>query len=168
MTCEEIRTVLDEALDERTPELAAAVVDHLEGCSRCRERWSELEALSGLLRDRPRVALPAEALDDVWRRTIQAGVDDPRTRAGFRRLAAAVLATAVVGTTLYFVFAPPARHAPTAAELARAEAQADLVLGYAARALAATRTAATDRVLASKVSPAVRGIAASHPARRSR
>jgi 2-keto-4-pentenoate hydratase/2-oxohepta-3-ene-1,7-dioic acid hydratase in catechol pathway len=42
----------------------------------------------------------------------------------------------------------------------------ELVFGYTARALAATRSAATDRVLASRVSPAVRGLAAPHAPRR--
>jgi hypothetical protein len=60
---------------------------------------------------------------------------------------------------------PPPR-GPSAVELARASAQADLVFGYTARALAAARIAATDRVLASEVSPAVRGLAASHAPRR--
>jgi hypothetical protein len=41
-----------------------------------------------------------------------------------------------------------------------------MVFGYTARALAATRTATTDRILASKVSPAVRGVAGTHPSRR--
>jgi hypothetical protein len=84
---------------------------------------------------------------------------------GYLRLAAAVVVTGVSMATLYYVFAPPPVD-PRARELAHATAQAELVLGYTAKALAATRNATADRVLASKVSPAVRGEVAPEPRRR--
>ena len=86
-------------------------------------------------------------------------VDGPRT---FTQVLVIGLSTA----TLYLTFAPrPHAQSPSAVELSRAAAQAELVFGYTARALAASRNAATDRVLALKVSPAVRGGSSSHPPR---
>jgi len=46
---------------------------------------------------------------------------------------------------------------PSQEEILRAEAQADLVFGYTAKALAKTRDAAEDRVIVDKIVPAVRG-----------
>jgi len=65
--------------------------------------------------------------------------------------------TGVSLSTLWLLRGPSAPPGPTAAEMARAEAQADLVLSYTARALSATRKAATRDVVGAKVSPAVRG-----------
>jgi hypothetical protein len=61
-----------------------------------------------------------------------------------------VLSTA----SLYFVFAPPRPPGPSSVELARV--RPPRWYSYTARALAATRDAAADRALASKVAPAVR------------
>jgi anti-sigma-K factor RskA len=114
----------------------------------------------------PRAPLPPDALDTVWQRTVLAPRGAATPAAGYWRLAAAaVLVTALSTTTLYFVFTPVRSPEPSVVELARATAQAEMVFGYTARALAATRSAAADRVLAAKVSPAVRGRAALHPAR---
>lgn len=172
MTCEQIRPLIHEAHDERAETLPEPVVRHLAACGACREIADDLDALSRALRALPLVPLPADALDVVWRKTIHA----PSMRstrltmaAGFWRLAAAaVFVTALSATTLYFVFAPVQPPGPSVVELARASAQADMVFGYTARALAATRVAAADRVLALKVSPAVRGLTTTHPSRRNR
>jgi predicted anti-sigma-YlaC factor YlaD len=170
MTCEEIRRRIHEAHDDHlVGALPEPVRTHIAGCGACREFNEDLESLSRALRALPRAPLPADALDAVWRETVDAPPRALSTLAGFRRLAAAaVFVTALSATTLYFVFAPVRPPQPSVVELARASAQAEMVFGYTARALAATRDAATDRVLASKVLPAVRGVAASHPSRRPR
>jgi len=172
MTCEEIRRLIHEVHDDRAGTLPEPVVRHLAACRACREFADDLDALSRALRALPLVPLPADALDAVWRGTIHAPsmTSTPLTMtAGFWRLAAAaVFVTALSATTLYFVFAPVQPPGPSVVELARASAQADIVFGYTARALAATRVAAADRVLASKVSPAVRGVPAARPSRRNR
>jgi predicted anti-sigma-YlaC factor YlaD len=166
MTCEETRRHVHEAHDgaEALPEPARA---HIAACSACREFEHDLASLTDALRAIPLAPLPPDALDRVWRETIHAQRRAAWTTMGSRRLAAAaVVLTALSTASLYFVFAPARPPGPSPVELARASAQAEMVLGYTARALAATRDATADRVLASKVSPAVRGVAASHPPRR--
>lgn len=168
MTCEELRRHIHEGLDDGSmgtlPELVSS---HLATCCACRDFKDDLESLSHALRALPRVPLPPEALDAVWRETIHARPVGFAAPAGFWRLAAAASFVAALSTaTLYFVFAPAPPPGPTAVELARAYAQAEMVFGYTARALAATRDATTDRVLASRVSPAVRSANASQPSRR--
>ena len=168
MTCDDVREKIHEAHDDGDASgLSGPVRAHLAGCTACREFHDDLDTLSHALRAMPRAPLPPEALDSVWHETVLARRGAPPSVAGIWRLAAAaVLVTAFSATTLYFVFTPVRSPEPSVVELARASAQADLVFGYTARAFAATRSAAADRVLASKVSPAVRGLTASHPARR--
>ena len=168
MTCEQIRLHIHEAYDDdNLGALPEAVRAHLAACGACRDFTDDLESLSHALRALPRVPLPPNALDAVWRETIHARPGGLPTSAGFWRLAAAASFVAALSTaTLYFVFAPAPPPRPSAVELARASAQAEMVFGYTARALAATLDATTDRILASKISPAVRGAAASHPSRR--
>ncbi len=167
MTCEELRLHIHEAQDDGgVGALPEIVSSHLATCGACREFRDDLESLSHALRALPRVPLPEEALDAVWRETVHARPRASTKSAGFWRLAAAASFVAALSTaTLYFVFAPTPPPGPSAVELARASAQAEMVFGYTARALAATRAATTDRVLASKVSPAVRN-ANPHPSRR--
>ena len=162
MTCEKIQKLIHDAHDAPDGALPEIVREHLANCGSCRELNDDLTALSGALRALPRFPLPAEALDAVWRDTIHARHGALSNPARLWRLAAAaVIVMALSTATLYFVFSPtPPALGPSAVALARASAQAEMVLGYTARALAATRIAATDRVLASKVSPAVRGVTA--------
>jgi predicted anti-sigma-YlaC factor YlaD len=168
MTCDEIREQIHDAYDDdRAGGLSEPIRAHLAACGGCREFTDELDALSFALRALPRTPLPADALDAVWRETVGARPARVTAAVGFRRLAAAAaFVSALSATTLYFLFAPVRPPEPSMVELARASAQADVVFGYTARALAATRTAAADRVLASKVSPAVRVASGSHPSRR--
>jgi hypothetical protein len=168
MTCEETRRYIHEAHDDDRgaplPELARA---HIAACTGCRDFEGDLRSLTDALRALPPVPLPGDALAAVWRNTIRARpVAASTTIRSWRLAAAAVFVTVLSTASLYFVFAPPQPPGPSSVELARASAQAEMVFGYTARALAATREAAADRVLASKVSPAVRGVAASHPPRR--
>jgi len=167
MTCEETRRHIHEAHDDgRTAALPELVRAHIAACTACRDFEDDLRSLTAALRELPQAPLPADALDAVWRETIRAR-PGATTTMGFWRLAAAAVFVAVLSaTSLYFVFAPARPKEPSPVELARASAQAEMVFGYTARALAATRDATADRVLALRVSPAVRGVAASHPPRR--
>ena len=167
MTCEELRLLIHEAQDDGgMGALPEPVNSHLATCSACRAFQDDLASLVYALRALPRVPLPEDALDVVWRETSRARPGGLTATAGFWRLAAAASFVAALSTaTLYFVLAPAPAPGPSTVELARASAQAEMVFGYTARALAATRTATTDRVLASKVSPAVRN-ANAHPSRR--
>jgi predicted anti-sigma-YlaC factor YlaD len=168
MTCEENRRCIHEALDgDLVAVLPAGVTAHAASCGACREFLDDLQSISGALRALPRAPLPPEALDVVWRETIRASRDARGPARHWGRAAAAVFfVTALSATTLYVMLAPARPAGPSAVELARASAQADMVFGYTARALAATREAAAGRVLASRVSPAVRGVAAPRSPRR--
>ena len=166
MTCEETRRHIHEAHDGDEA-LSDPVRAHIAACSACREFEVDLASLTHALRAIPLAPLPPDALDRVWRETIRARPRAAWATTGSRRLAAAAVFVAALSTvSLYFVFAPARPPGPSPVELARASAQADMVFGYTARALAATRDATADRVLASRVSPAVRGVAASHLPRR--
>lgn len=165
MTCDDVRASLHEAHDENPAAAASeAVRSHVAGCSACREFEGDLQALTRALRTLPRSPLPADALELVWKKTSRSRPAPSWLTAGWMRLAAAVVVSGVSIATLYYVYAPPPVD-PAARELAKASAQAELVLGYTARALAATRHATADRVLASRVSPAVRGHVTPDPRR---
>ena len=167
MNCEQVRLELHEAHDRGTRDaLPETVRTHLATCPACRELEDDLASLSRALRGLPVVPLPPETLEAVWRETVRAKPATWTSTAGFWRFAAAASFAAALSTaTLYFVFSPTPPRGPSPVELAKAEAQAEMVFGYTARALNATRVATTERVLASKVSPAVRG-AAAPPSRR--
>jgi predicted anti-sigma-YlaC factor YlaD len=165
MTCEETRRHIH-AVHDGDDALPDAVRAHLAACSACREFEVDLQSLAEALRAMPPAPLSPDALDRVWRETIHARPRATAATMGWRLAAAAVFMAAFSTASLYLVFAPARPPEPSPVELARASAQAEMVFGYTARALAATRDATADRVLASKVSPAVRGVASSRPPRR--
>jgi predicted anti-sigma-YlaC factor YlaD len=169
MTCETTRQAIHEAFDEdRGDALSHELRAHLASCPACRELATDLSTLRFALRALPREPLPPEALDGVWRRTVRAnGAAHRPAWGGWRAAAAAVVVTALGAGTLYLVSKPAVPKGPTATDLAVAEAQAEMVFGYTARALAATRNAAAHDVIEVKVSPAVRGAAAPRSSRRS-
>ena len=165
MSCENVRELIHEAFDAdppaRLPDEARA---HIEGCAACRDLFDDLGRLREGLRALPRAPLPPATLDAIWRSTVRAR---PWYGTRLARAAAAAVAVTILGAgTLFFVTAPD-RPQPSAAEVARAEAQAQLVLGYTARALAATRDATARHVIERKVSPAVRGETTPRISRRS-
>jgi predicted anti-sigma-YlaC factor YlaD len=170
MTCESVRESIHGAFDADPAApledaLSAETRGHLAACDACREMWDELLAVRSALHALPRVPLPPAALDAVWAATVR---PIRHQRSGlWRAAAAAVVVTVLGGGTLYFVATAKRPGGPSQAELAHAEAQADLVFGYTARALAATRDAATHHVIEEKISPAVRGGTSPRPTRRS-
>ena len=135
------------------------LASHLGVCAGCRAAHDDFLALRGLLRATPAEPLPPASLDAVWNATVRAPSARRASPVWMRAAIAASVATALIATTYLLTRPERVASGPDAAELARAEAQAELVLGYAARALDATRAVAADRVLADKVSPAVRGMA---------
>jgi predicted anti-sigma-YlaC factor YlaD len=165
MNCDRARERIHEAFDDDPPApLPEDASAHLDGCAACRDLFDDLGRLRAGLRALPRAPLPPAALDAVWRSTVRAR---PRYGTGFARAAAAAVAVTVLGAGTLFLVTAPDRHAPSRDELAKAEAQAQLVIGYTSRALAATRDATARHVIEGKVSPAVRGEAAPRISRRS-
>lgn len=155
--CEFARERIHRLYDEDGPvEAPPDLREHLASCASCREAFEDFASLRGLLRGLPGEALPASALEVVWDRTVRAPGGRSRTGAWWRAVAAAVVATGLIGTTYLLTRPEAVRSGPSAHEIARAEAELDLVLGYTAQALDATRAVTADRVLADKVSPAVR------------
>ena len=164
--CAAMREEIQALFDEDGPiALPGPLREHLDACSACREFAGELGALRTAFRELPSYPLPQAALDEIRRRTVHAPTLSVvrAVPAWTRAAAAAVFATALIATTWIVLRPAPPADGPSDAELRRAEAQAELVFGYAARALDATRSAAAERVVASKVSPAVRGTAATAP-----
>jgi predicted anti-sigma-YlaC factor YlaD len=155
--CDTMNERIHELFDGDDPAaVPAEIAEHLAACAGCRVTYDDLLVLRGILRNAPARPLPADALDAMWNATVRARPARNGTPVWIRAAVAACVATALIATT-YVLTRPDRVAGPSAAELARAEAQADLVLAYAARALDATREAAAERVLAGKVSPAVRG-----------
>ena len=155
MTCESARERIHAALDDDVA-LDVDTLAHVGTCAGCRALHEELSALRDSLRALPREPLPPEALDAVWSKTVRA---TPRLHraSGWRAAAAALIVTLAGWATIHYVHESSGPAGPSAAELARAQAQADLVFGYTGRALAATRHAATRQVIQDRVAPAVRG-----------
>lgn len=155
MNCESAREQIHAALDDDAP-LDVDTLAHVGTCGGCGALYEELSALRDSLRALPREPLPPAALDAVWSQTVRA---TPRARfsSGWRAAAAALIVTLAGWATIHTLRETTAPSGPSAAELARAQAQADLVFGYTGRALAATRHAATRQVIQDRVAPAVRG-----------
>ena len=69
--CRPYRDAVQERLDgavETVPE--ARLDEHLGACEACRSYEAELRVVQGALRSLPEHALPADALQQVWSRTI--------------------------------------------------------------------------------------------------
>ena len=159
--CETFRERIHGIYDGDGPaELPDALREHLALCPSCRETFDDYAALRALLRGLPAEALPPETLDAVWKRTVRKPGGGAHAGAWWRAAAAAVVATGLIATS--YLLTRPVAEAPSESEIASAEAQADLVLGYAARALDATRAVTANRVFAREISPAVRGSAVAH------
>jgi len=128
---------------------------HLAGCASCRDVRDELTAIQRELQALRTEPLPDAALRQVWAETTDA---EPSRRrfAGWgldwrAAAAAAVLAVALFGLGRSF---QPER--PDPQELAKAEAEARVVLELASSALSKTEHVAVEGVLAGEISPALR------------
>jgi anti-sigma factor RsiW len=143
---------------------------HLSACPACGEAAAQLGRLQDGLRDLPHVPLPDSALEEVWRRTsrrppfggwLGEWMLDWRAAAVAAALCLALVAVWQLGQPLGLVDRPPIAEdlgagEPSEEELARAAAEARLVLQMTAQALRATQRTAVDEVLAGQVSPALR------------
>ena len=157
--CEAIRPLLHARLDgELAREQAEAVEAHLAACAACRTVAVGLEAVQIGLRGLPEVPLPAAALEEILDRTVRVG-----RRRGIGVLAApwpawagaaavAVLALVLLRMPLH----APSPGPPTSAEVSRARSEARVAVSLASRALRRAERAATRRVLAGEVAPALR------------
>ena len=164
--CAAAREAIHAALDADLVEagLRERLAEHLALCESCREIEAELRAIQGALRALPEKRLPDAALEEVWRRTVQAG--HPRTgwaRPGRLVAAAAVFVAIVLGGLWLRSASTPA--GPSEAELQRAAREARLVLRLASGALRSTERAAFEDVLAKDVSGALRRVPIRWPER---
>jgi anti-sigma factor RsiW len=142
-----------------------SVEEHLASCVSCRALRDELGIVQRALRSLPHEPMPAAALDEVWRRTSRASERpaSPQRRAGldWRVLAAAaVLALALLGGLRERGLAPAAADEE---ELARAAAEARLVLSLSAGAIRRTERAAVHQVLLGQVGPALERVPIDFP-----
>jgi len=154
--CEGMRERIHEVFDTDDPgAVPEALAEHLVSCASCRAMHDDLSQLRTMLRDVPASPLPGETLEAVWASTVKRGPARRNAAPWMRAAAAALAATALIATS--YLMTRTGSGTPSRDEIARAEAQADLVFGYTAKALEATRSAAADRVFADKIVPAVRG-----------
>lgn len=171
MRCEEARERIHLVLDGDLMEasLLQQLEAHLADCAECRTAEAELKAARSALRALPQPALPADALEEVWRRTSRTRPQRASARSPFpwRALAAAaslaiVLFTAwmLSGTTPTRVAGPvvppsPPIIEPTEEEIARAAEQTRMVFRLTASAMRKAKEKAFKDVLADDVSPAL-------------
>lgn len=156
--CESLREWMHERLDGPIPaERAEELERHLRACAGCREIDDGWRRVQAELRALPEVPLPDALLAAVWARTTQKPAR-PEVPARAARAWWFAAAAAVLTIALLLWLARPDRSLPSAAEYARAERDARLALGVAARAMHVTERTAVNRVLAKEVSPVLRRI----------
>lgn len=181
LPCQRARQLAEERLDAALDHSSERLLDeHLASCADCRAYVEEAEELHGMLRGLPRLELPADALEEVFART----VGSERARRGRLRrarwvglAAAAVLFLALVVPWIARMPHQGRASAPMSdTDLRAAAVQAEAVLGIAGRAintggargvttgfrnavtpaLAVTPARATEDVLERRVSPPLR------------
>lgn len=159
--CVEAREIIHEMLDGPTPAgRASALEAHLEGCEACRLFRDELFLVQRGLRDLPEIAMPDDALEEVWDRTVR-GEDRVVVLATWRKnwkhLASAA-ALVLVATIAVWILQPGQPAGPTEKEVEIARAQLEQVLGLTGSAIQRTQTVAVERVIRGNVSPTLQRI----------
>jgi predicted anti-sigma-YlaC factor YlaD len=154
---------MHERLDRGGPTGTAGALDaHLRDCSSCRHLFGELAAVQSALRQLPSFELDQKSIERVL-----AVAADPRSaspphrrRTGMRLVpaAAALLLAVMAGLVLRPDGVLVARQTHSSAELERAAAEVELVLGLTGDALRRSREAAVRDVLDRELAPALRRI----------
>jgi hypothetical protein len=156
-----IQDRLDAVLDDSS---ARTLSEHLASCEACSAYRDEIEGVHAALESLPPMRMPDEALQEVWSRTVDAGVREiPWWKVGFGwRPALAAAALLAVVATGWFVLdrRPPEQTDP---ELLQAASEARYVLEMTAAALKRSERAAVESVLAGQVSPALERIVIDWP-----
>jgi anti-sigma factor RsiW len=159
--CVEAREIIHEMLDGPMPaNRADALEDHLEDCHACRVFREELVLVQRGLRDLREIAMPDDALEEVWERTVRVEgrvVDLSSWRRSWKRLASAA-AVVLVATIAVWMLRPSQPTVPTEREIEIARAQLEQVLSLTGSAIKRTESAAVERVIEGKVSPALQRI----------
>jgi predicted anti-sigma-YlaC factor YlaD len=156
--CNDYRDLIHARLDGELPGGRAADLDaHLDACASCRELADDLAAVASGLRALPEHPLPPAVLQEVFDRTVRRRrvILFPRlTQLPWKGWAAGTLAAAVL---IALVFYPrySATRGPSPEDLARAQGEVRMVLSLTARAMQRAEIAASDRVLAAQVAPAL-------------
>ena len=156
--CDDSRELLHSRLDGELPGERAADLDaHLAACASCRELADDLAAVAAGLQALPEHPLPPGVLREILDRTVRRrptirfpGISLPF----WRGWAAGAVAAAVL---IAMVFYPrySATRSPSPEDLARAQGEVRMVLSLTARAMQRAEIAASDRVLAAQVAPAL-------------
>jgi anti-sigma factor RsiW len=166
--CKRAREWIQERVDGNLSAASRRILDdHLDGCADCREYSEEIARVHDALNRLPSPRLPADALERVWARTVDAG-ETSRSRwslpFGLRPALAAAAAVIVLVAVGWFGLVremPPAGPDP---EVARAAEEARYVLELTAKALRRSERAAMQGVLAGQVTPALERIVIDLPA----
>jgi predicted anti-sigma-YlaC factor YlaD len=163
-SCDEVRRAVHDQFDAPVgATMFRALARHLAGCADCRAHQREMRQVFAGLRALPRLRLPEEALEEVWRRTARSR--RPDARAWVRRrasvgmgLAAAAAIGLAVARSLLLRGSLPAVEAPRASvvaagELEQALGEVKLALGIASEALRRCEEAAVSGLAGSDLLP---------------
>ncbi len=154
--CARARRVAHSLLDgDAGPGALADLEAHLAVCPSCRELVADLEIVRAGLRELREHPLPCGALEEVLDRTVRAS-EGRRRAARWAAWATAAAAATILLALTWIRPGPPA--APVGGDLARARREAGIALSLAAGAIRETERAASDRVLAARVAPALRRV----------
>lgn len=185
--CETFRERINERLDGELAEPQSRELDaHLAACDGCREIAEARSMVVTGLRHLPEHCFPEEALEKVFDRTLRSGNSSsqagslpvvpnasrrPRRHPALLRWTPLVAAAAMGIIIMLIVPRSTAPDRPTPAEMAKAQREVRVVLSLTAQALSRAQHAASDRVLADEVAPALRRVPirwhALHPERKS-
>jgi anti-sigma factor RsiW len=156
--CREFCRLLHARLDGELPgERKGDLEAHLAACASCRGLADELAAVGAGLRALPEHPLPSGVLREVLDRTVRRRrfVRVPGILLPSRRLWAAGALAAAILIALVVYPRYSATRGPSPEDLARAQGEFRLVLSLTARAMRRAELAASDRVLAAEVAPAL-------------
>ncbi len=179
MTCTEVLERLEAYVDgDLAAAEAAAIEDHLEGCSACAAEHRLASAVRRELRALPELDATPAVLREITRSAQRARFREPSRRVPTRRLAwtrlaAAMLATAMLGAGLWWGILRQAPAEPSAiadpARVAQATEEARYALAYLTRVNRRAGLKLRDDLFVDRVAkPAARGLSRSlspHPGR---
>lgn len=155
--CDNTQATIQDRIDGQLVDAAdlRAMEQHLASCERCRRFRTDMTELHDELAALPELEFPADALEEVWDRTIRRR---PRSVSGHWRwvaAAAAVLMVALAGSW-FGLFDREREYSP--AEVAQATLEARAALGLAGQALRHSQDVAMEEVLGGQVTPALEKI----------
>ena len=155
--CDNTQATIQERIDGQMVDAAElrSMKQHLASCERCRRFQADMTELHDGLAALPELEFPADALEEVWDRTVRRSSVGVSRHWRWMAAAAAVLVVALAGSWLGLFDQEP-EYSP--AEVARATLEARAALGLAGQALQRSQDVTMEEVLGGQVTPALEKI----------